>query len=125
MLTRSTRSTKRVHAGRLVTVAFLLAASGASTSIACGPAPQRGGPGYPAREPGCEVAVFADVPPQPTDNIGPVSAKCSADISKEDCLRTLKDQACKVGGDTLWGVNDQPELKDGKIYLYGRAAHKK
>ncbi len=96
---------------------------GVLTLCACGPAPANGkGPGYPPRAPGCEIKVYGDAPPGHTDNIGPVSAKCSLDISKEDCMRTLKDQACKVGADTLWGVNEQGEQKDGKMYFYGRAA---
>lgn len=66
--------------------------------------------------------MYADAPPGRTDNIGPVSAKCSLDISKDDCMRTLKDQACKLGADTLWGVNEQGEQKDGKTYFHGRAA---
>ena len=37
-------------------------------------------------------------------------------------MRTLKDQACKLGADTLWGVNEQGEQKDGKTYFHGRAA---
>jgi hypothetical protein len=90
-------------------------------ACACG-APAARGAGYPAREAGCEVKVFADAPPGHTDNIGPVSAHCTTDVSREDCLRTLKDQACKVGADILWGVSEQGEQKDGKQYFYGRAA---
>jgi len=102
----------------LLGVCFVLAA-------ACDPAPNPKGASYPAREVGCEVKVFNDAPSGNTDNIGPVSAKCTADISKDDCMRTLKDQACKVGADILWGVNEQAEQKDGKTYFYGRAAHSK
>jgi hypothetical protein len=80
---------------------------------------------YPAREPGCEVRVFPEAPSYATDNIGPVNASCDETISDADCLRTLKDQACKLGGDTVWGVNDPPTMKDGKKRLSGRAAHQK
>ncbi len=97
---------------------------GVLTLCACGPAPASNGKGagYPPREPGCEIKVYADAPPGRSDNIGPVSAKCTLDISKDDCMRTLKDQACKAGADTLWGVNEQGEQKNGKTYFYGRAA---
>jgi hypothetical protein len=92
--------------------------------VACGePAPAAGAK-YPAKPPGCDVAIFPDAPAKPTDNIGPVVASCGGDTSKEDCLRTLKDQACKLGGDVIWGVNE-PEIKDGKMRLSGRAAHTK
>src|SRR6185312_14379351 len=56
------------------------------------------GPG----ERGCPVQVFEDAPPFPTENIGPVAAKCSADDTREVCLRELEDQVCLMGGDVLW-----------------------
>ncbi len=59
----------------------------------------------------------------PTDNVGPVMASCS-DATVADCMRTLKDSACKLGADVLWGV-DPPEVKAGKMHLHGRAAHTK
>ena len=58
-----------------------------------------------------------------TDNIGPVNASCSADTAREACLRTLMDQVCKLGGDVVWGVADEPETKAGRMLMNGRAAH--
>ncbi len=80
---------------------------------------------YPAREPGCEVKVFPDEPSYSTDNIGAVSASCAEDVSDADCKRTLTDQACKLGADTVWGVEDKPTMKNGKKHFSGRAAHQK
>lgn len=80
---------------------------------------------YPPQKEGCEVAVFADTPTTPTDNIGTVNAVCGDDVSDADCLRTLKDQACKLGADVVWGVPDKPTLSLGKKKLSGRAAHTK
>lgn len=91
--------------------------------LACGSTPKPEG-AYPAREEGCEVQTFPEAPPMPTDNIGPVSATCGEDISDEDCMRTLKDQACKLGADVVWGV-EKPSLEGGKKRLSGRAAHTK
>jgi hypothetical protein len=71
------------------------------------------------------VQVHPDVPPVPTDNIGPVTATCDLDVSEADCLRTLKDQACKLGADTLWGVADDADKSGGKKRIFGRAAHTK
>jgi hypothetical protein len=79
---------------------------------------------YPARAEGCEVQVFPESPTMPTDNIGPVSAICGADISDDDCQRTLKDETCKLGGDVVWGVADISKVL-GKKRLNGRAAHTK
>ena len=80
---------------------------------------------YPPRAEGCEVKVFRDTPSVTSDNIGPVTATCGADVKDDDCMRTLKDQACKLGADVLWGVSDPPENVLGKKRLTGRAAHTK
>lgn len=93
-------------------------------AAACGAPPDKDAR-YPAQPEGCEVKVFPESPPMPTDNIGPVNATCGADISNDDCLRTLKDQACKLGGDVVWGVSDTPSMSLGKKKLSGRAAHTK
>jgi len=91
---------------------------------ACASPPEKA-PQYPPREPNCEVRVFPERPGYDTDNIGPVSATCDESISDTDCMRTLMDQACKIGADTIWGVSDKPELKYGKKLFNGRAAHQK
>jgi hypothetical protein len=104
-----------VKARALVTVATLacLAACGGAAVDAR----------YPPRPEGCDVKIYEDTPEGPTDNLGPVQATCSEDVSKEDCLRTLKDQACKLGGDLVWGVEDKPHTEGGKNRWSGRAAH--
>jgi len=79
---------------------------------------------YPPLPEGCGVKVYPDAPAVPTDNIGPVRASCSADVSEADCLRTLQDQACRLGGDVVWGVGE-PTKTDSGIRLSGRAAHTK
>ena len=71
------------------------------------------------------MKVFPEAPPVVTDNIGPVTARCGADVKDEDCMRTLKDQACKLGGDIVWGVSDIPSNVQGKKQFAGRAAHSK
>lgn len=80
---------------------------------------------YPPRQPGCEVRVFPEEPTYQTDNIGPVQASCDESIPDSECERELKDQACKLGADTVWGVSDNPTKQAGKKKLFGRAAHKK
>jgi hypothetical protein len=80
---------------------------------------------YPARAEGCSVRVFEDAPNIPTDNLGPVKATCSADVSDADCLRTLEDQVCRLGGDVVWGVPPQPSKTDAGSRWSGRAAHTK
>lgn len=77
---------------------------------------------YPPRPAGCDVKIYPEAPQGNTDNIGPVSAKCDESVSDADCLRTLQDEACKLGADVLWGV-EPPEKRDGKKRFFGRAAH--
>jgi hypothetical protein len=105
----------------LVTVASLLVLS----VVACGGGAAEKDSRFPSRPEGCDVKVFPESPTTPTDNIGPVSATCGDDISNDDCLRTLKDQACKLGADVVWGVADVPSQSQGKKRLSGRAAHTK
>lgn len=78
---------------------------------------------YPAREPGCAVALYHGAPQGRTVNIGPVNATCDQDVSDDDCIRTLEDQVCKIGGDIVWGVDDKPRMDIGKKKFNGRAAH--
>ena len=63
------------------------------------------------------------MPTVPSENLGSVTATCGEDVKDEDCLVTLKDQACKLGADIVWGVDDAPVLAAGKKRLAGRAAH--
>jgi hypothetical protein len=96
----------------------------ASVAVACG-APRPLDARYPARPEGCDVKLFHESPTMQTDNLGPVTATCSTDVSDADCLRTLMDQACRLGGDVIWGVPERPALEGGKNVWIGRAAHAK
>jgi hypothetical protein len=81
-----------------------------------------------ARERGCAVQVFSDLPPGRTENIGPVTALCAEDDSRDVCLRELLDQVCLQGGDVVWQVEGPaPEnTQNGpRLRMRGRAAHSK
>lgn len=93
--------------------------------LACGSPSQQQESKFPPREPGCEILLFPENPSYQTENIGPVQASCDETVSDEDCLRTLKDAACKLGADTIWGVNETPTIEAGKKKFSGRAAHQK
>jgi len=96
---------------------IVLVSTFALFALACGP--KEGA--FPR---GCPVEVFHEAPTVPVTNVGPVSAICAADISDEECMRTLKDEACGLGADVVWGV-DAPKMELGKKQLAGRAAKKK
>jgi hypothetical protein len=78
---------------------------------------------YPELPPNCPVTLYHGAPMGRTVNIGPVNATCDEDVSDDDCLRTLEDQVCKLGGDIVWGVADKPRMDLGKKKFNGRAAH--
>jgi hypothetical protein len=82
-------------------------------------------PRYPERPVGCDVKLFHEAPTMKTDNIGPVMASCATDVSDADCVRQLMDEACKLGGDVVWGVPDKPTLDGGRHLWFGRSAHTK
>lgn len=80
------------------------------------------------RAPGCAVRVFIDAPPVNTENVGAVTALCSADDPKEVCLHELEDQVCLLGGDVLWqvdGPTPESTSEGNKQRMRGRAAHTK
>jgi hypothetical protein len=76
------------------------------------------------RERGCAVQVVDDVASMKTENIGPVTALCAEDDSRDVCFRELQDQVCLLGGDVLWQV-DGPSREGNKQRMHGRAAHTK
>jgi hypothetical protein len=101
------------------------AVAGLSVLAACGGA---GGPAstkFPPQPPGCAVSVFPEVPDAPTENIGTVSASCNDVVSDAECLATLKDEVCKLGGNVVWGVPNGPKMDLGRKTFSGRAARTK
>ena len=80
---------------------------------------------YPPQKEGCDVQIFQETPTVQTDNIGPVSSTCDESVADQDCLRTLKDEVCKLGGNVVWGVEPNPTKQLGKKKFFGRAAHTK
>ena len=94
---------------RVMFVACLLACGGSSK--------------YPSRSEGCDVQVFQESPTIKVENIGHVSAHCDDIVSQTDCMRTLKDEVCRLGGDVVWGVPGEPAHENNQWKYVGRAAH--
>jgi hypothetical protein len=103
---------------------FLLAPAVAAAVGGCSSSPPQNTK-YPPQKEGCDVQVFPEEPTGvQTENIGSVQASCGDTVADDACMRTLKDEACKLGADVLWGV-EKPEMRGGKKRMAGRAAHTK
>jgi predicted small lipoprotein YifL len=80
---------------------------------------------YPPREAGCAIEIFREIPTGKTDNLGEVRASCEESVSEQDCQRQLKDEACRLGADVVWGVDEKPVRNGMRLEWHGRAAHTK
>jgi hypothetical protein len=80
---------------------------------------------YPSLPEGCHVELFrGKVTGLVYDDIGRVDSICGMDIGNERCLLELKKQTCKLGGDIVYDVPDEPEKPSpDKMRYTGRVAH--
>jgi hypothetical protein len=80
---------------------------------------------YPARPEGCDVKMFhGKIAGIRYDDIGRVDALCGTDIPVSECLKELRNQTCKLGGDLVYDVPDEPlKPSPDKILFVGRVAH--
>jgi hypothetical protein len=90
----------------------------------CGGGPKTD-PRYPPQPAGCPVQLFrGKIKSMPYDDIGGVDAICGTDIGVEECLKELKNQTCKLGGDLVYDVPDEPSKPSpDKVRFTGRVAH--
>ena len=90
----------------------------------CGGGPKTD-PRYPPRPDGCDVKVFrGKVAGITYDDIGHVDSICGTDLGPEECLKELKKQSCKLGGDIVYDVPDEPLTPSpDKMRYTGRVAH--
>jgi hypothetical protein len=62
---------------------------------------------YASRPKGCPVKVFpATTPEYNWDDIASVKARCHFTQGRDACIAELRDQACSLGGDTVYGFTD-------------------
>jgi hypothetical protein len=92
---------------------------------ACGGGGAKTDSRYPPRPEGCAVQLFrGKIMSIPYDDIGRVDAICGTDIGPEECLKELKNQTCKLGGDLVYDVPDEPSKPSpDKVRFTGRVAH--
>jgi hypothetical protein len=104
--------------------AWCAAATLAAAFASCGGGPKTD-PRYPARADNCDVKVFrGKVSGMTYDDIGHVDSICGSDLGPQACLDELKRQTCKLGGDIVYDVPDEPEKPSpDKLRYTGRVAH--
>jgi hypothetical protein len=88
----------------------------AAASVACGGGEQRDAR-YPPRAAGCKVKAYAASPTIPVDELGTVTVECSG---SSNCGRKLMDAVCRVGGDVVWGLGENPVTS---MSMTAHAAH--
>ncbi|MBC8133831.1 MAG: hypothetical protein H7X95_12675 [Deltaproteobacteria bacterium] len=107
-------------------VGFLLVAS---TSCASTPGGQtQGAPDvrYPRRGAGCELAIYyTAVPGVPAwDDLGIAEITCHINDSVAECLRRMRNEACRMGGDIIYNVPRKPLRPASQLMVYrAQVAH--
>lgn len=105
--------------GALVAISFL---------AACAPELPAGEGHHPQRPGGCELTVsYAAVPGLAEwDDLGVAEVGCNIDGPEVDCLRLLKAEACRMGGDLLYNVPKKPLRPRDQVMIYrGQVAHRR
>lgn len=97
-------------------------------ALSAGCASNQGAPDarYPRRAPGCELTVYHTAVPAVAawDDIGVAEANCNIGGAVADCMRILKAEACRMGGDLLYNVPKKPgRPRYNVVQLIGQVAH--
>ena len=98
---------------------------------ACASAPVADGTGlhegrYPRRGAGCELAIYYTAVPgvQAWDDLGIAEVTCHIDDSPAECLRRLRNESCRMGGNIIYDVPRQPLRPRDQVMLYrAQVAH--
>ena len=104
---------------------------GLSSLLACASGPaahtdQATAARYPRRPAGCELAVYhTPVPGVPVwDDLGVAEANCHISSTAVECIRMLKAEACRMGGDIIYNVPRKPFRPRDQVLQYrGQVAH--
>lgn len=81
---------------------------------------------YPPRSPGCDLAFYPTPVPGVAawDELGVVEAACNINDSPAECLRLLRAEACRLGGDLVYDVPRKPLRPRDQVLLYrGHVGH--
>lgn len=77
-------------------------------------------PKLPPRPAGCEVTVYRGGVPQGVTmrRLGEVVSSCGKNDADSDCIRSLQDEVCKLGGNLVYDVPDKPEPESDTMLRY-------
>ncbi|MEO5769380.1 MAG: hypothetical protein ABIS92_13600 [Polyangia bacterium] len=81
---------------------------------------------YPRRGAGCELAIYhTAVPGVPAwDDLGVAEVACHISDPAAECLRRLRNESCRMGGDIIYNVPHQPLRPRDQVLVYrGQVAH--
>lgn len=98
---------------------------GLGLGLACASIPTTA-PRYSPRPSNCDLAVFhTPVPGVPLwDDLGIAEAACHISGPETECLRALKAEACRMGGDIIYNLPRKPFRPQDQTMLYrGQVAH--
>ncbi len=100
-----------------------------ATSLNCATtSPSANAAKYPPRPGGCKVRVFHTPAPEVKewDDLGVAHVDCYLDVGAVQCLKKLRVEACRMGGDLLYDVPKKPlrPTEQGMVYT-GHVAHTK
>lgn len=83
---------------------------------------------YPPRPNGCKIRVFHTAAPEVKewDDLGVAHVDCYLDVGAVQCLKKLRMEACRMGGDLIYDVPKKPlrPTDQGMVYT-GHVAHTK
>jgi hypothetical protein len=81
---------------------------------------------YPPRPAGCELSFYSTPVPGVAawDDLGVAEAACNINESTSECVRGLRAEACRMGGDIVYNVPRKPLRPRDQVLLYrGLVAH--
>lgn len=81
---------------------------------------------YPRRGAACELAVFYTGVPGVAawDDIGIVEVACHINDAGAECLRRLRNESCRMGGDVIYNVPRNPFRPTAQVLVYrAQVAH--
>jgi hypothetical protein len=81
---------------------------------------------YPQRAPGCDLTLYHTSVPGVAlwDDLGVAESACHISTPEAECMRALRAEACRMGGDIIYNVPRRPYRPQDQAVLYrGQVAH--